>query len=134
MCTEDCIELVDLPDELILIIMKKVKPKVLLLCSMINIGNNRLEKLALGMCHSIDITYDYFRSPNQFIIPRFYTHVMSCIVDNIQSLTLSTIHIRNMTTYIEKYCNGILPNLTHLKIIIAIHHSEEDTSFTLGKS
>ncbi|CAF4920140.1 unnamed protein product [Rotaria magnacalcarata] len=36
---KDIIELFDLPDELLLAIMKKVNPQVLFLCSMINIGN-----------------------------------------------------------------------------------------------
>ena len=36
---KDIIELVDLPDELILFILKKVNPRVLLLCSMTGIGN-----------------------------------------------------------------------------------------------
>jgi len=113
--------------------MNKVKPKVLLLCSIISIGNNRLEKLALDMCHSIDLTFDYFQLPNQFIIPRIYTHVMPCIINNIQSLTLSTRHIQNLTTFIEGYSNRTLPNLTHLKIIIARQNSTTGTSFTLGK-
>ncbi|CAF2991501.1 unnamed protein product [Rotaria socialis] len=82
--SEDSMQLVDLLDELILIIMYKVKPKVLLLCSTITIDNNRLAKLALDMYHSIDLTFKYFQSPYQFIIPRFYTHFMPCIINNIQ--------------------------------------------------
>ncbi|CAF2862057.1 unnamed protein product [Rotaria sp. Silwood2] len=58
----DNVQLLDLPDELILMIMNKVKPKVLLLCSIIALGNNRLEQLALEKCHSIDLTIDYFQS------------------------------------------------------------------------
>ncbi|CAF3086960.1 unnamed protein product, partial [Rotaria socialis] len=57
----DNVQLVDLPDELILMIMNKVKPKVSLLCSIIAIGNNRLEQLALDKCHSIDLTIDCFQ-------------------------------------------------------------------------
>ncbi|CAF3071191.1 unnamed protein product, partial [Rotaria sp. Silwood2] len=70
--SKDIVELVDLPDELILIIMNKVKPKVLLLCSIITIGNNRLEKLVLDKCDSIDLTFDYFQSPYKCLIQRFY--------------------------------------------------------------
>ncbi|CAF1686998.1 unnamed protein product [Rotaria magnacalcarata] len=132
--SEDSTQLVDLPDELILIIMNKIKPKVLLLCSIITIGNNRLEKLALDMCHSIDLTFDYFQSPNQFIIPRFYTHVMPCIINNIQSLTLSIHHIPNMITFVERYCNGILPNLAYLKIIIGRQNSMSGVPYTLGNN
>ncbi len=66
-CTDDNVQLLDLPDELILMIMNKVKPRVLLLCSIITIGNNRLEQLALDKCHSIDLTIDYFQSlPREF--------------------------------------------------------------------
>ena len=48
--------------------MNKVKPQVLLLCSIITIGNNRLEQLALDKCHSVDLTFDYVRSPYQTLI------------------------------------------------------------------
>ncbi|CAF3894118.1 unnamed protein product, partial [Rotaria sp. Silwood1] len=129
----DSIQLVDLPDELILIIMNKVKPKVLLLCSIITIGNSRLEQLALDMCHSIDLTFDYFQSPYKFIIPRFYTHVMPSIINNIQSLTLSFQHIRNVITFVEIYSNRTLPNLTYLKIIISRQNPMIGTPYTLGK-
>ena len=59
------VELLDLPDELILAIMNKVKPRVLLLCSIIGIGNNRLEQLAIDNCHSFDLTFDYCQSSHE---------------------------------------------------------------------
>ena len=62
-CMKGVVQLLDLPDELILAILKKVNPQVLLLCAMIDIGNNRLEQLAFDKCHSIDLTFDYFQSP-----------------------------------------------------------------------
>jgi hypothetical protein len=125
--------LVDLPDELILTIMKQVKPKVLLLCSIIGTGNNRLEELAFDKCDTIDLTFDYFQSPYQFLIQRFYSHVMPCIINNIQSLTLNIQHIPNIITFAERNSNGILPNLTHLKIMLGKQHSVTGTPYTLGK-
>ncbi|CAF4191577.1 unnamed protein product [Rotaria magnacalcarata] len=93
------IELVDLSDELILIVMNKVKSKVLLLCSIITIGNNRLEDLALDKCHSIDLIFDYFQSPYQNLIQRFYSHVLPCIIYNVQSLRLNIQHIPNISNF-----------------------------------
>ncbi len=64
MCIKDVVELVDLLHELILAIMKKVNPRVLLLCSMIDISNHRLEKLAFGICHYYSHVYQI---PNPFV-------------------------------------------------------------------
>ncbi|CAF4399062.1 unnamed protein product [Rotaria socialis] len=128
---KDRIELVDLSDELILIIMNKVKPKVLLLCSIITVGNNRLEELALDKCHSIDLTFDYFRSPYQNLIQRFYSHVLPCIINNVQSLTLNIQHIPNISTFAERNSNEILPNLTHLKIMMGRKRSITGTPYIL---
>jgi len=92
LCIKDVVELIDLPDELILYIMNKINPRVLLLCSMIGIGNNRLEELAFDRCHSINISFDYIGSPHRpFIIRRFYSHVMPRITHDIQSLTTSNV-------------------------------------------
>ncbi|CAF4811428.1 unnamed protein product, partial [Rotaria sp. Silwood2] len=68
--SKDIVQLVDLPDELILTIMNKVKPHVLLLCSIIDIGNNRLEQLALDKCQAIDLTFDYQQSPHKSLFTR----------------------------------------------------------------
>ncbi|CAF3745416.1 unnamed protein product, partial [Rotaria sordida] len=87
--SEDNFQLFDLPDELILIIRNKVKPRVLLLNSIITIGNTRLEQLAIDKCHSIDLTFDYVQSPYETLIQRFYSHIMPHIIDNIQSLTIN---------------------------------------------
>jgi hypothetical protein len=83
--------LVDLPDELILLIMNKVKPEVLLLCSIITVGNNRLEQLALDKCHSIDLTFDYCQSPYKSLIRRFYSHVMPSIIHNVGDIVIPII-------------------------------------------
>ncbi len=126
------IELLDLPDEIILYIFNKVKPHALLFGSIIGIGNNRLEQLALDKCHSIDLSFDYYRSPYEPYIKQFYSHVMPHIYKNIQSLTFNFQHLSNFVTFAEKYCDGTLPNVKHLKIMIGKKCSITGTIFTLG--
>ncbi|CAF2677437.1 unnamed protein product [Rotaria sp. Silwood2] len=129
---KDVVELLDLPDELILAIMKKVDPQVLFLCSMIDIGNKRLEQLAFDRCHSIDLTFDYFRAPHQLFIERFYSYVMPRISHDIQSLTINLHHISSIKTF-ENNCNKTLPNLTHLKIMMGAKLSKTGIPYTIGK-
>ncbi|CAF1294371.1 unnamed protein product [Rotaria sordida] len=131
---KDNVQLVDLPDELILIIMNKIKPRVLLLNSIITIGNNRLEQLAIDKCHSIDLTFDYAESPYETLIQRFYSHIMPHIIDNIQSLTINIRHIPDIITFAKKDYNGTLPNLTYLKIMIGRQHRQTGTPYTLDRS
>ncbi|CAF2390737.1 unnamed protein product [Rotaria sp. Silwood2] len=130
--SKDIVQLVDLPDELILTIMNKVKPHVLLLCSIIDIGNNRLEQLALDKCQAIDLTFDYQQSPHKSLFERFYLYVLPRIINNIQSLTLHIEHILEILSFVEKNCGGILANLTHLRIMLCKRNSETGTPFTLG--
>ncbi|CAF3606850.1 unnamed protein product [Rotaria sp. Silwood2] len=99
---KDNVQLLDLPDELILIIMNKIKPGVLLLTSIITIGNNRLKQLAIDKCHSIDLTFDYAESPYERLIQRFYSHIMPDIIDNIQSLTINIRNIPDIITFAKK--------------------------------
>ncbi|CAM4847318.1 unnamed protein product [Rotaria magnacalcarata] len=80
---KDIIELFDLPDESLLAIMKKVNPQVLFLCSIIDIGNCRLEQLAFDKCH---LTFNYFRAPHKLRMKRFYSNVMPSIMHDIKSL------------------------------------------------
>jgi hypothetical protein len=103
------IQLLDLPDELILAILKKVNPQVLLLCSMIDIGNHRLEQLAFDRCHSIDLTFDYPEAAHRSLMKQFYSRVMPRVCHDIQSLTINFYHILPMTTFIKKNRNGTLP-------------------------
>ncbi|CAF1056049.1 unnamed protein product [Rotaria sordida] len=130
---KDIVQLLDLPDELILAIMNKIKPRMLLLCSIIDIGNNRLEQLVLDGCHSIDLTFDYSTSPHKLLFRRFYSHVMPRISNQIQSLTLDIPHIRHLINFAEQNCNGTLPNLTHLKITTGIQCHETGAPYTLSK-
>jgi len=111
--------------------MNKVEPRVSLLCSIITIGNNRLEQLALDKCHSIDLTFDYFQSPYQTLVQRFYSHIMPNIINNIQSLTLTVRHIIDIITFAEKNSDGTLPNLTHLKIMLDRQWHQTGTPYTL---
>ncbi|CAF1116750.1 unnamed protein product [Rotaria sordida] len=124
--------LLDLSDELILAIMNHVKPHVLLLCSIVSIGNNRLEQLALDKCQSIDLTFDYLQSPHESLFQRFYSHVLPRIFNNIQSLTLHIQHLHNILTFIEKNSDKIFPNLTHLRIMPCKRNPKTGTPYTLG--
>ena len=127
------IELLNLPDELILAIMNKVKPRVLLLCSIIGIGNNRLEQLALDSCHSLDLTTDYSQSPYEQLMDRFYSHVLPSIYNNLQSFVFTIRHLRRISAFAEENCDGTFPNLTHLRIMIPRKCSRTGTTFTLGE-
>jgi hypothetical protein len=114
--------------------MNKIQPRVLLLCSIIDIGNNRLEQLALDGCHSINLNFNYFQSPHTLLfIRRFYSHVMPRISNYIQSLTLNIGHIYYLMTFAEQNCNGTLPNLTHLKITNGRQCHDTGIPHTLSK-
>ncbi|CAF1415693.1 unnamed protein product [Rotaria sp. Silwood1] len=131
--SKDNVQLLDLPDEIILTIMNKVKPRVLLLCSIIAIGNNRLEQLALDKCQAIDLTCNYFQLQDQSLFQqRFYSHVMPRIFNNIQSLTLYIQHLPDIVSFAEKNSDRIFPNLTHLKIMIFKRNPKTSTSYILG--
>ncbi|CAF1060378.1 unnamed protein product [Rotaria sordida] len=112
------VHLLDLSDELILAIMNHVKPHVLLLCSIVSIGNNRLEQLALDKCQSIDLTFDYLQSPHESLFQRFYSHVLPRIFNNI-------------LTFIEKNSGKIFPNLTHLRIMPCKRNPKTGMPYTL---
>jgi ABC-type lipopolysaccharide export system ATPase subunit len=124
--------LLDLPDELILAILKKVNPQALLLCSMIDIGNNRLKQLVFDRCNSIDLTFDYLQAPHELLFNRFYSHVMPRIIHDIQSLTINLHQISSIITSVENNCNGTLRNLTHLKIMLGAKLSRTGTPYTIG--
>ncbi|CAF2171608.1 unnamed protein product [Rotaria magnacalcarata] len=128
------IELLDLPNELILAVMNKVKHRVLLFCSIIGIGNNRLEQLAIDKCRSIDLTFDYRQSPHEQLMERFYSHVLPYIYKNVQSLTLTIDHLSDISTFAEENCDGTFPNLTHLKIMLPRKCHITGTTSTLGNN
>ena len=130
---KDIIELLDLPDEMILTIMNKITPQVLLLCSIINVGNHRLERLALDKCHSIDLTFDYEYYPHELLLKRFYIDVLPRIYNNIQSLTIHTKHLLPLHTALDAMPDKLLPNLRHLKILKDRPHPHTGTPFTIGK-
>ncbi len=132
-CIEDTVQLLDLPDELILAIIKKIYPQVLLLCSMIDIGNNRLKQLAFDGCHSIDLTFDYVCAPHELLMKRFYSEVMPHISNIIQSLTIDLHHIRSIKKYLQNNDNKTLENLTHLKIMLGAKLSKTGVPYTICK-
>ncbi|CAF3118465.1 unnamed protein product [Rotaria sp. Silwood2] len=129
---KDIIELLDLPDEMILNIMNKVKPQALLFCSVINIGNNRLERLALDKCHSIDLSFDYQFNSHELLLKRFYIDVLPHIYNNIQSLTINIKHFFPIHAALQAMPDKLLPNLRHLKILKGRRHRYTGTPFTIG--
>ena len=90
--------------------MKQVNSQVLLLCSMIDIGNSCSEKLVLILidCHFIGLTFDYARASHQCLMKRFHCNVLSRINRRILSV------------------NAPLLNLTHLKIMLDVKYSKAD--------
>ncbi|CAF1428942.1 unnamed protein product, partial [Adineta ricciae] len=128
------VQLLDLPDELILAIIKKVHPQVLLFCSMIDIDNNRLKQLAFDGCHSIDFTFDYINAPHRSLMKRFYSDVMPLIGNSIQSLTIDLHHIRPIDEYHQNTDNKTLKNLRHLKIMLGAKRSKTGVPYTIVQS
>ena len=127
------VELLDLPDELILYIMNKVNPRALLLCSMIGISNNRLKELAFSRCHSIDLSFDYCRAAHTSLMQKFYSDVMPRISNDIRTLTINFRHISSMKSFLEYDSNGTLPNVRHLKIIIGAIQQKTGIPYTISK-
>jgi hypothetical protein len=130
---EDFVGLLDLPNEMILAIMNKVKPRAILLCSIINIGNNRLEQLALEKCHSIDTSFDYAHASHELLFRRFYSDVLPCIYNNILSLTINLRQLLYIDVTVKAIDGGILPNLRYLKILAGRRRSYTGTPFTISK-
>jgi hypothetical protein len=127
--------LLDLPDELILAIMNKIKPRAILLYSMIGIENIRLEQLALDQCHSIDLTYNDSDCSSEWIIEKFIYNILPCILNYSESLTIYFMYmelIDNITRYKYRYNeNGL--NLKHLKLMGGRLHSNIVPQFRHGK-
>ena len=129
---EGVVQLLDLPDELLLKILKKVDSQVTLLCSMIDVGNDRLKQLAFDRCHSIDLSSDYCQVKQRSLKNQFFSDVMSRIYHDIRSLTITYNHMSSMKTFIDQNSNGTLPNLTHLKFLLNPKHKKTGIPFTLG--
>jgi hypothetical protein len=47
---------------------------------MIGTDKDGLEQLALTKCHSIDLTFEHYKSPHELLFQRFYSHVILRIV------------------------------------------------------
>ena len=129
---EGVVQLLDLPDELLLNILKKVDCQASLLCSMIDIGNDRLEQLAFDRCHSIDLSSYFYQAKHRSLKNKFYSYVMPRICHDIRSLTITHQHISSMKTFIDQNYNATLPNLTHLKFLLGPTNSKTGIPFTIG--
>ena len=129
---EGVVQLLDLPDELLLNILKKVDCQASLLCSMIDIGNDRLEQLAFDRCYSIDLSSYCYQAKHRSLKNQFYSYVMPRICHDIRSLTITYQHISSMKTFIDQNYNATLPNLTHLKFLLGPTHSKTGIPFTIG--
>ncbi len=131
---ENLVELLDLPNEMILAIMNKINPRPILLYSMIGIKNIRLEQLALGQCHSIDLTYDYFDYSYEMLIQQFISFTLPCIFNYIESLTIDIGHIQHLDRIVkiidDKTC---LNNLKHLKIMVGRSYCDTEIPFRARK-
>lgn len=133
-CIENLVKLLDLPDEMILAIMNKIKPRAILLNSMIGIKNIRLEQLALDQCHSIDLTYDYFDSSYEILIQQFISFTLPCIFNYIESLTINIVHIQDLDDITKTiYDKNCLNNLKHLKIMAGRSYCNTGEHFRTGK-
>ncbi|CAF1309438.1 unnamed protein product [Adineta ricciae] len=127
------VKLLDLPDELILAIVEKGKSQISFLCSMIDIGNRRLEQLTFNKCHSIDFVIDYLEGKNSSLfVNRFYSHIILRIYDQIQSLTIHVHHIKSLHKFLQNNYNGVLPNLTHLKVRLCAKCPKTGAQYTIG--
>jgi hypothetical protein len=133
---ENLVELLDLPDEMILAIMNKIQPRGILLYSMIGTKNIRLEQLALDQCHSIDLNSDYFVSWNdRMLIEGFILDTLPCIFNYIESLTINFEHISHLNHIAETilYKKKCLNNLKHLKIMAGRLHCNTEEPFRSSK-
>ncbi len=113
--------------------MNKVKPHAILLCSIIDTGNDRLEELALDKCHSIDLSFDYHYAPHELLFKRFFSDVLPRIYNNIQSLTLSLKHLLHIDAAVKAIDSKSLPNLRHPKIFAGRRRHYTGTPFTISE-
>ncbi|CAF1165656.1 unnamed protein product [Adineta steineri] len=130
--TENLVEFLDLPDEMILFIMNKVKPEGILLCSIVNIANHRLERIILDKCYSIDLSFDYYCSSHEFLNKRFYSDLLPCIYNCIQSLIIAIKHLLYIHVAVKAIDSEILPNLRHVKILSGRRRHYTGTPVTIS--
>ena len=130
---EEMLELLDLPDEMILAIFNEIKPEIFLLSSIIGIGNNRLEHLALTNCYSLDLTFDYYHPLDATPVQRFYLFILPKISNHIRSLSLNLRHLIHVNTIVRYYINQMTFSLTHFKIILFRYHRGSGKCFEIGK-
>ncbi|CAF1406142.1 unnamed protein product [Adineta ricciae] len=130
---KDNVELLDLPDELILTVVKMGDFQISFLCSIIDVGNRRLEQLTFDQCRRIDLVVDYIEAKESSLLrKRLYSDIMPRIYDQIQSLTINIHHVASIQKFLERNYNGILPNLIHLRIRLCVKHSKSGIRYRLG--
>jgi hypothetical protein len=99
--------------------MRQVKLLVELLTSFIGVGNARLDNLVLdrSRCSSIDLTFDFQCSPQRMVMERFFSHVLPCIYNNIESLALNFKHLSYVSVIAFRTLERHFPNLSQFKIV-----------------
>jgi hypothetical protein len=112
--------------------MNKIKPRAILLYSMIGTKNIHLEQLALDQCHSIDLTSDYFDSSFE-LIRKFIFFTLPSIFHYIQSLTINILHIPHLHCIANRIDKNCLNNLKHLKIMAGRSYCNAELAFRTSK-
>jgi len=78
-CIADSVDLLDLPDELILAIINKIDGY-----------------------HSIDLPFDYSDSPRDELVLLFLSYLIPRILNNIQSMTINVRHLTSLDRISKK--------------------------------
>jgi hypothetical protein len=128
------VELLDFPDEILLIIMQKVGHPLEFFYSLANIGNERLQYLAFDKCSSIDLTADFDWLTRWMLISRFFSRVLPHIHKRIHSFTINIRQVGYVNAFAKGMHNEILPNLTQLKIMRDLRLPATGTPVTIGNS
>jgi hypothetical protein len=116
---------------MILAIMNKVKPRELLLYSIIGIEHNRLEQLALDQCNPIDLTFDYH--PHEILVKELISYTLPCIFNYIESLTINAVWLQDFIDAVQRIDDENCLNLKHLKIMGGRLYNNTGTPYTTGK-
>ncbi|CAF1464370.1 unnamed protein product [Adineta steineri] len=117
------INLLDLPNEILFLILRKLN-NVNVLYSFININNQRLNNIAQHeiFTNNLDLSsiLQSTKKISSTILNRFCTSILPRIDDKIQSLTIESIYMKYILNA------GHYPNLTQLKIL----NFNQETIFT----
>lgn len=122
-----CVELIDLPDELLIIIFKKLS-KVLILYSLmdVNLRFNQilLDEMFTGCLTMLRVSSDGFiRPPANNILDRFCSEILPKIHDKIKWLNLESLSMKRILLAID------YPNLHGL----GLYNMDDETAIRLFK-